>query len=546
VFVLVLALLLPAVAPGTDGPTYSPFAATMLATADAEAVVRLADPKIDQEDIVYVSMHNWSLRERLLNKGIVDLVVNSLNTRYRGIVRTAAIPSAENPIVLRINLRDYGISKKAWERLVSTGSGPVPLPEPYFYTRIQKVINNDHEEEYETTEKELIGYYNGDRNRPAYKEVMVKKKRMMKGTPTKETVLATAPWIALETDVPGKHIARLLSVTQNKFPIVRADWFITYAPWAPAYYDLIGLKRRPNPDEADAKKNPVIFLEKDFEALFGFDFEAARLDIVAAITDTKIVTLHNRILQRFSTIRGTTGGSYWRSQDTDTGIDDEEYLNNVGNFDRPKIKAQEGIATGRNGLQFYMLSNNKGVLLSVAAASIAIHGDTMPTKFTDKQVYAARNCMLCHAGGQLYLKDKVRNIARHKIALFIAEKTKDKEVAKKIEEAFSPDTRVIIDTDNAKFVAAVRAASSMDAKDAGVLFEHIVNEYYYRPISMERMAWEAGVKHDKLDMLLRRGIGIDHTLTSVLQDPPEDVYRLTWERQGYAALMQYLLSVGGK
>ncbi len=361
----------------------------------------------------------------------------------------------------------------------------------------------------------------------------------------KEKAYVPGSWLGLERqkNYRGITVGTLINNTNTKYPLVRADWFITYATWAPIYYQLIGLQLKDNPDKEKAKVQPKVFLEKDFEDLFNFKFVTAEEDIVAAITDTKIVALHNRLLQRFSTTVGITGGCYWRSQDTDKGLNDEEYIKQLPTFAKPKKKAQEIIASGRNGMHFYSLTDDKGILLDVAAASIAQHSSAyMPTKLQDKQVFNARNCMICHATGMLPVRDNVRNLAKGKIAALIVDQTVDQKVARKIEEAFTPDPTSIIGLDNARFNAAVLAASGRDGRIIGKAFEEIICNYLQEPITIDVMARESGVEVTKLKRMLERGINIDPALTAVLQDPPIATFRQSWENGGYAALMRYVIS----
>lgn len=528
---------------------YSPFNAVQFAELDAAAIANLQDGVLDPSHIRYLSLHNLPKEDRKNAKAVTDKTLNSLNSQYRQIKRTPVIPAnSDDPIVIRVNLKDYGISPRAWDYLADNGSGPVPIPDPYFHYKAVKHVNSTvkyKEEEYEETVKETIGHEPGT-NKPVTQDKKVKKIRKVPiYSDTEETVYSTAPWLAIEQDekLRGATMANLVKITNTQNPILRADWFNAYATWAPAYYELIGLTLKPNPEkDDDAKKRPKVYLEDDFNKLVKLDEKVALQEIVAAVADTKLVTLHNRILQRFTTPVGTLGGSYWRSQDTDTGIDDEDYLNNIATFDTPKIKAQEVIATGRNGLHLYMLTDNKKRILDVAVANIAQHSDIMPTKLQDKQIWAGRNCMLCHASGQNYIKDKVRTIAQGRIGLFITDKAKDRVLAVKIEEAFSPDIKAIVDNDNAKYAAAVLAATGLEAKTVGRLFEDVIVEYLDKPVNLEKMARAAGFEDAKLDEMLREGTNLDYTLVSALQNPPEDISRIPWERQGYSALMQYVLS----
>ncbi len=587
---------------------HSPFTAVQLAQADILAITALNDPKLNPNRIRYLSQHNIVKEQRRAHKKNVDMVLNSQNPRYRRIVRTASLPAnSDDPVVIRVNLDDYGISDDAWNELAEKGSGPIPIPDPYFHTTIDK---KDIAQQLEVIKKIKVKYsivpanlngaakiflrpgknttvtfddgsYSVDRDwtisniktpdrfpydiSAEYKlndvnlsdrttvyaqanhittiEVELISEVIRDVTPNQKDIYTSSPLLAIEQDPQkrGSTIASLIQLTGTKNPILRADWYVTYSVMPPAYYRLIGLTLKDNPDKEEAKKKPKVFLEKDFEDLFRFRFQDAREDIVAAITDTKIVTLHNRIIHRFSTVVGQTGGYYYKSQDTDTGIDDEDYLEQIHVFDKAKIKAQEIISSGRNGLNFYCLTNDKRVLLDVAAAAIAIFGDRMPTKMIDKQVYAGRSCMLCHAGGQIYLKDKVRNLARGKVALFINDKTKNQDLSRKIQEAFEPDTKTIIDGDNAKFLAAVKATTDEDGKVIGRSMENMIHEYYDQPVTLEKMALEVGIERDKLEGMLKEGINLHYTLTAVIADEPEDISRIAWERQGYPALVKYIL-----
>jgi hypothetical protein len=606
---------------------YSTFNAVQIANEDAIAASVLGAPNLNPAYIRYLSLHNFPASVRQTKKAIIDLVLNSLNAKYRPIVRTAGLPANSlNPVVLRVYLPDYGIDPKSWDRLAETGSGPTPLPDPYFHTFIitdpqtlpldtplpgfpPNVAVVEWTPEFDVDYSEAGGngwgevrikapnldgvWFNGehvttktgddrtyeirgltqqkywysvrctgkymDKDYDVTTKVDCREQRrgtltlklpekpkeakMEKKVVKQEKILASAPWIALEPDPRnrGSTIANLIKLTNTRNPILRGDWFVTYGTLAPAYYDLIGLPQHDNPDPVAAKKQPKVFLEKDFEKLLKVDENAAITDIVAGIADTRFVTLHNRVLQRFSTVTGVTGGYYWRSQDTDKGIDDEDYLNQIVNFAKPKAVAKEIIGNGRNGLNLYFVADNAGIGLNLAAASVAQHSDAMPCKYQDKQVWVSRNCMLCHMNGMIDVQDKVRKIARDKIALFIADKTKDQDIAKKIEEAFSPDFKPILELDNAKFQAAVKAACGKDPNVVAKDQEELIWTYFDKPVTLDRMAWDAGIPSDKLKMMLRDGINLDYTLTAVLQDPEEPVAVLSWERQGFAALMNYII-----
>lgn len=584
---------------------YSTFNAVQLANADIIALEALHDPSLDTTQIRYLSLHNFPEAERAARKANVDFVLNSLNPHYRRIVRTASLPvNAASPVVLRVNLYDYGITPVAWDQLADNGSGATPIPDPYFHTRITPtslnvvtvpsnwspafVVTNAAtaagtseiviacptgnytvsfdgkaaEADTIRTRRFTMNIQNGRTNNYAinvsgtYSGIPFNVSKTLTAasgqaytltiaapTATTGTIVASAPWLALEEN-PGERgstIANLTRVTNTRNPILRADWFCTYGTIAPAYYQLIGLELKNNPDPVAAVKTPKVFLQADFDRLVNVDVRSAGRDVVAAITDTRIVTLHNRILLRYPTVTGVTGGYYWQSKDTDRGIDDQDYLNNIHTFYDPNFVATEIIASGRNGLNFYFVADNKGIGLDLAAAAVAQHSDAMPTRLQDKQVWSARNCMICHGGGMITIQDRVRNIAQNRIALLINGRG-DSDTARRVDEAFSPPLPPIVDHDNATFLASCRAASGLDGPTIARSQEILITNYFDRMVTLERMAWDAGVSPAKLRAALEEGVNLDYTIVAVLQNPEEPAAVLAWERQGFAALMQYLIS----
>lgn len=491
---------------------YSPFHAVQIANQDAIAVAALSSPELQIESIRYLSLANIPEAKRLTAKAILDRVLNGLNPGYRRIVRTAGLPAGQPiPVVLRVNLDDYNIRPEAWDYLAENGSGQVPIPDPYFH---------------EFVEKDSLATPDAPKTKP-------------------RRVYATASWLAIEQDAEarGSTIANLTKMTGTANPILRGDWFVNYATWGSAYYRLIGLDLKDNPVEADKAKTPKVYLEKDFERLFDFNFKESVEDIVGAVADTKLVTLHNRILHRFSTRKGITGGYFWRSQDTATGIDDHDYMANIETFATPALDVQEIITSGRNGLAFYAITDNKGRLLDLADAKVAHHSAAMPTKLRDQQVWNARNCMLCHAAGLQPINCKVRNLARGQIGLFVTDhfKQQNRTLARQIIEAFEPNLQSIIDHDNAKYNAAALAACGKPGRAVGSDFESMVAEYFDQPVTLERMAWDVGLAPATLKAMLVEGINLDYQLTGVLQMPEEASAILPWERQGHAALMHYVI-----
>jgi hypothetical protein len=533
----------PKQAPPLPEVVYSPYDCVRLAAEDTQALTLLNDPELDPKYVRYLALYNYPKALRIKLKKAIDFVINSLNTEYRQIIRTAFLPAdADDPIILRINLQDYGIDPKAWDDLAEKGSGRVPLPDPYFHKKVE--IISEKPAEYDTrtiTKEKTVTDQNGYKQKKTYKE----EEKYIKNPAVKEKkiVLASAPWLAVEDK--GVAIADLIKNTQTKNPILRADWFLAYATQPPAYYQLIGIKGKV---ELVGGIQKIKKGEKEFEKLALIDEQLAKKSRVAAIADSKIVTLNNRILTRFPTVAGYTGGYYWRSSDTKTGLNDEDYLNALANFDKPKIAAQELIATAINTLQIYALTDAEENLVLFADPQVAIHGDQMSTRLQDKLIYAGiRNCTICHYEGMVAIRDKVRGLAQGKISLFISKHTSPEErknnVAKKIKEAFSPDIKGLIQHDNAIHAAAILACNDMKPLENKDNIEDFLVLYLDTFLTVDMIAREVGWPKDKLLEALKRAVGLDHTVVSMLQVPVISISRIPWENQGFDVLMSYLLSI---
>lgn len=519
---------------------YSAFDCVQLASLDIQAVKTLNDPDLDPHYIRYLALYNYPKEKRKLLKKASDYVINSLNTKYLNIKRTALIPAdTDDTLVIRVNLKDYGIDPKAWDDLAELGSGRVPLPDPYFHYRLEAFEENKQEFEIKKVKKEIevIDHL----GRRIKKEIEVEEKIPKPSTvKIKRFALAQAPWLIIPDN--GVALTNLVNYTYTKNPILRADWFLTYASWSPAYYALIGIKGKPERIDGVLKiKNG----ENEFEALAQFDAIKSKQALITSITDTKIVALNNRIISRRPTVAGYLGGAYWASGDTNTGLDDEDYMNNLIKFDNPKIKAKEIIASVANQMHIYAVTDNQRNLVLFADPQIAIHGDQMPTRIQDKIVYAGlRNCALCHNEGIVTIRDKVRSLAQGKIALFINNLVNNKidhELSKRIQQTFYPDIKPIQLHDNALFQATLLACNELTPLQNKAIFEDFIITYFDEFVTIDKVALEVGTPKETLLDLLKKEQNLDHTVVSLLQDAPLDISRLQWENQGHSVLMKVLL-----
>lgn len=523
---------------------------------DLRKLTLAADPAVRPSKIRYLFSGNMvRLRDRRWLLATVSKLLNSFNLKTQKIVLPAGIPSNANPAIIRVNFGDYSVDPQAWDRLAVTGSGPQPLPDPYIQDTVERTV--DTEDVYETrmVEKQVEKqeyYYNGISSRPIYRTVIVTEKvpekvKVSSGKKGKNSETRPSEWVTLDGGVAYDYLAK---TTGSKTPVLRSDWFLSNASVAPAYYDFIGIK-------GQFKDGKLVDGEKQLDELAGIDFERAKRSLIAAISDTKTVTLHNRILLRRVTATEAQGGKHWTSIDTDSGLDKEDYLDQVDTFDTPVFKAKEIIFSNPNGLQSYGLADNKKALLDRAAVAIAQHGDKMPTRLQDKQVFAGlRSCMLCHYTGLVQIRDKVRELSKGKIRLFIAdnigEARKDFDTLDRIEGAFGYDLDLIVRFDNAKYTAAVRAATGMEPLAVRDAFESLLFEYLDAFVTPEVAAAEAGMTTDVWLQTMRAAPPrldkkrLSPHVTALLQEPPAQVSRLDWEAKGFRSMMTYLMTLPRK
>lgn len=514
---------------------YNPFNVVQLIVNDLRGVAALNDAWLTPKYVRYLAFNNYPTKAlRAKRKLTVDWVLNSLS-RNRELPRAPWIDP--DMVVLRVNLNDYGIDPKVWDLLATTGSGLVPLSDPYFHERQEAV-----EIIYEVKED----YYFDDNGKPVldprtneYKRV---KTRVKVGEKSKGITLTNGQWLGIEPELKdhGNTLKEIIALTSTQNPVLRADWFVAYASWAPAYYNFIGL-------------DPEKGTEADVNRLARFDEKLVERSLIAAIADTKIVTLHNRILHRYPTGNGYLGGWFWRSNDTNKGIDDEDYFANVHTFRTPKVEAKEIIFSLLNGLQGYAVVNGQGKLQNKADESIAIHGDRMPTRLQAKTVFTGlRNCALCHSAGIIPIDDGVRALSRGNFGAFITNycqhnkvtkhwaKDKQLELQLAFKEAFSLGLDPIIQHDVALYTATLAAVNGLKPAQNAAAFEEMLYDYLESPITLEVAANEAGIPTATLKQALGDGVNLHYALTSLLAGRP--VARVAWERDGYAAMMNHLIN----
>jgi len=347
----------------------------------------------------------------------------------------------------------------------------------------------------------LIGYYQGT-NTPAYREEKYTEEQEVEekipGEAVKKRVFVGAPWVDPEA------LAYLIKETQAESPILRADWFITNASLAPAYYDFLRLGKT----------------QKDFENLIFANEDLAKKarsqDKAVVITST--VARNNRTLNRSPTF---TNGYYWQSHDSLKSVDDRQYVQNLLN---EKFDATEDIGTLPNGLQAYFLTDGQGNRLDFANPDVAIDNTAQ-----DRVVRTARSCIICHAEGIKPISDEVRTLTkklqnREQVKLLITKK----EDAYRIDDLFGSDLDEQIIKDQNIYSAAVARTNGLRMDVNAKQYARIWDDYWEILLTKEVAARDLGIPLADLEKYIR--LSNDPTVLALIREPIGPLRRDQWER----------------
>lgn len=466
----------------------------------------LTVPLEDRKYLMYFSAYNFPKEHRRSVWETLSFTVNSLSTERA--IKTPVIVANTDDALFRIDIRWYGWDRKVIEELITKGSGPKPLPEPYFYMTFVKA-EDAKVEKTPYTEKETVLVQN-QFGQLVHHTREVTKYREVKTAGSKKTIQAIAPWIS---PISAKTLSESLHTTT---PIVRADWFIVYSMFAPMYYKFLGVKDRK---------------EKELKVIAIFDEKNTDKVELRGTADTKVVALNNRILVRVPTIASVKGAYWWESNDFSKSVDEGDVHNNL--FATPEAK--EIIFSLRNGLQAYGLSDKDGNLVDVAPPQFA--QDT-EIKNHDKQVYNARNCVTCHQQGIRTFKNKVKELSQGTVALLVA-KEKD---AKKVEDKyFSYDIEDLIKRDQLLYAEAVASVNGLTAAANATQFDLLQYNYLENQITLSSIAYETGIEKEKILDMLKKAVNIDHTLVGLLKEDPISIRREQFERRGFPQLAMLIM-----
>jgi len=505
---------------------YTPDTSVKFALADLASI----DPSI-QPYIRYLSLYNVPKVHRQKIGETVSFVINSLSTRRQ--IYIPVFVGGSDSTVIRLNLKDYNIDPKQWDKLGKEGSGVRPFPDPYFHILLSetncnfmdkngikytkpggnktttKTEKKKVQKKVERQKQVFTGYYDQLR-RPIYETKTVTETiEVEEEVPVQEVVaggaiFTQAPWL------DPVAIAQLITLANSECPILRADWFIVNATVPPAYYNFLGLGKK----------------EKDFENLVFANEELAKKarSQFKAVVVQSMVARNNRTLVRSPTF---TNGYYWASHDVLNSVNEKNFL---VNFLNEKFDASEIIGTLPNGLQAYFVSDGKGNRLDFANPDVAIDNTAV-----DRIVRTGRSCMICHAEGIKPIEDNIRLLNRKLTSLeSVRLMVTDEEQAYQVVDLFGSDLDKQIVKDQQIYHDAIGLTNGLHAPDNGKQFGIIWDAYQEWNLTKEVICRECVCTPQQLEQYIR--LSNDPVILGLIKLPIRPVRRDQFE-QSYGSFM---------
>lgn len=495
------------------GKLYRHTDAVIAAAADMSVLSSIKGPE-ELRYYRYLTVHNLPPPMRLEGIKLSSMVINSLS-RSDDIV-VPAIGGPDN-ILIRLNLFDYGIDPKVWDKFGEK--------DPYFHQHIKQQATVTHILNETQWVKTGEPYQKAD-GKWYYKLVEKPVATTVVEPGPVTTSLAAAAWC------DANSMSLLIAKTQSTAPILRADWFITFATLSPQYYDFLGFKKL-----------------DDYLDFVAFDKRAIKREARATVVTSGAnghcprVSQNNRILRWLPTFNG----GVWETFDYTASVGAKNVINN---FLNNKRDAGEYIGNGGNGLQYYFLVNDKNERLDKGDSEIVV--DTMAY---DTIVRNGRSCIWCHTKGinsfdsqfqlqvgpkpdqsDLGLSGKDGRKMSPKDAI---------ELQQFIRKVFgTPNFTDIVGNGQKTYDAAIKLCNNLSAEENAVLFKKHWELYKEELIDTSRLSWEVGYTEEQIKaaLPLRLDGRDDGVLLQQLLKPPISIRRDQFE-EAFAGLMLRLLVV---
>lgn len=310
-----------------------------------------------------------------------------------------------------------------------------------------------------------------------------------------EALTATDPYFR-EPWVDPEEAYKLRKLTASSGAVVRGDWFIVHS----------SLEATANGDFVDGFYSKFLGLPgTDTELQNKFDIRVGDVadlqsDRGAAVTDS-IVAQNNRRLVRSPTITSPFGGYYWQTFDVINSKARRNVINNPIDF---QFDGGEQILSLPNDLQAYYLIKHdakKNVNTQLAEVPIEIANDK---NFNDARVRSSRSCVVCHVRGiNTYDNQFDVLFSTNPPGGLVHLEFYDPQVKQRVQDFYlDPRTKAQVKVDQAKYAAAVYAATGLTAEENARNFKIIWDGYVTEDVDAARAAWEFGVPTADLEFYL--------------------------------------------
>jgi hypothetical protein len=296
-----------------------------------------------------------------------------------------------------------------------------------------------------------------------------------------QTERALAPWLT-ETPESRRQLSEVVSWTQSKSPIVRADYFLNQTATAAdgrLYYRFLGV--------ANAK---------DFARAVGSDVDAS--ERFGAVWREAVafspVTLHARA---FAFTR-SLGGYDLRSYDFADNKDGKNPLRVLGKDIEKEAEAVERFAHLANGMWATGIFNGKGEAVATAPDNIA---SDHTSRSNDKRVHAGISCFRCHADGGLQDVDGwVSSLLRGPLDL----RSPDYAKARQLRREYARSLQKVIDDGRRVYEVSVKEATGLGSKEYAAGLAWAFEGYEDARVDLRRSAADLGVTVERWKSALEK------------------------------------------
>ncbi len=310
-----------------------------------------------------------------------------------------------------------------------------------------------------------------------------------------------SPWIA--ADVPYPMLSALVRDSYSRLPVVNGQWFLNQTAISfnrkVGYYDWLGVKN-----------------EDEWDAFVGFDRKKKRRKVeLRESVSLSGVAKQPRAIARWD---ADEGGYLWYTLDFDESLADRiSVLDQLGrdgeeiyrSFAKDKVLVKKAASEkfGLNAVSFLVsgLFDPAGTRQDSAPDFV---GHDKKTISSDGKIHVNVSCLRCHSNaGKQDITPWARNTFRaHKSGAFPLLSTKGYEDAELLRAQYiARQLAPYIESDRAKFDAAVREATGLSAKEWQAVYAFAWQAYEDASVDLKWAANQLRVSPERLEHCILAG-----------------------------------------